>query len=215
MYDSIDSTPKLTASSQPSTLETFIQPWEDPSISSANGDSKKVLLNTFDNSIGSPQVISSSTDSSEIGNGWGDAIKAKNLGVVAQAAPRQELKSCPNPANQPPGAVERRRRRESEEKRQRNLVADPGFDCSKMVEFKGADDGLLISSGLHRLRGRNPKYRFCCTQGPPNRSNSPKRKYHATQKEITPPPEAMPTIRRGCIVCRFDIFLLRQHKSSN
>ena len=140
-------------------------------------DSSDIL----DNSSFQPQAISLSPDSSEIQSNCEEEAKVEKTSG-----------NCPVPVDH---AAEYRRRKDSEQRRQENLVADPVFDCSRM-EKEGARKQRM---------GRNHKHRFCCTKGPPNRSL--KKPYHATKKLITPPKEAMPTIRTGCIVCKFRFFL--------
>lgn len=85
-----------------------------------------------------------------------------------------------------------RRRTANEARKKASAEFDPDFDCSKMDE---GSDAI-----------RNPLYRFCCTQGPPERSTRGKPRYHDVQKVNQPPVKAMPSIRRGCIVCRLHIF---------
>lgn len=83
-----------------------------------------------------------------------------------------------------------KRQRESEARKKASAAFDPDFDCSKMDE---ATDPAVK---------RNPLYRFCCTNGPPAA-----RSYHQVVTANQAFVAAKPDIRRGCILCRSNIFL--------
>lgn len=186
-YGSIDFIPDLTTSPEISTKEYALQLMGDRSVLPIS-DSSDIL----DNSNFQPQAISLNPESSEIQSNCEEKAKVDVPVPVALSTKKKKSGSCPVPVDH---AAEWQRRKESERRRQENLVADPVFDCSRMEK-----------DGARKQRmGRNHKHRFCCTKGPPNRS--PKKYYHPRKKVITPPKEAMSTIRTGCIVCKFSFFL--------
>lgn len=123
-------------------------------------------------------------------------------------------KACPaNTGNPIPGGSQRQQRLQKiNQRKQMNAETDENFDCSKM-DFIGNQphpDDQPNRSGLSLLMGRNPKYRFCCTQGPARHNKSPKPGMRASRYQrknpIRQPLEEKSTIRRKCIVCGFNRF---------
>lgn len=101
------------------------------------------------------------------------------------------------PDTRPQGSPRTRKKKKEEED------PDPGFDCSKMEM-----PGQYVRGDARSLMGRNPKGRYCCTQGPPTRGTNPPK--GGTRQ---PPRMRTKTTSRCCIDCTFPHnYLLAFHR---
>lgn len=121
---------------------------------------------------------------------------------IPKACPPDSGNPIPDASNPGGSTPQQRKQRINNQRKEENEKFDENFDCSKM-ESAGNQGNQM---------GRNPKYRFCCTQGPAphTKKNTPGvRQSRYIPKKTQPPLEAKSTIRRQCVVCTLDDFLCR------